>query len=209
MAWNLIGNLVLPGFFYVPANLAVAGVLLALARQAGLSWDHLGFGPGTAWRGLVVGLAAAALVGLALAVAVQLPAADDLLRDEGVLADSSFDRWFVPSIRIPLGTAVFEEVLFRSVLLGALLVRTTTGRAVVVSSVAFGLWHVVPAWEGTSGGAAEVVGAIIGTVLVTTAFGAVLSAMRLWTRSTVAPILTHTATNSLAYVAALVELDLI
>ena len=208
-AWNLTGNLALPGAWYVPANLAVAAVLLALAWRAGLDADDLAVRPGDLGRGLLVGLGAAAVIAAVLALALVIPALDGALESDDVLADSTTDRWFVPLVRIPLGTAVFEEVLFRSVLLGALLTRWSTRTALAASSVLFGLWHVVPAWETTSGSAAATTGAIVGTVVVTTVAGLLFGGLRLRSRSVVAPILAHIGTNSFAYVAALVALDLL
>ena len=104
---------------------------------------------------------------------------------------------------------MFEEVLFRTVLLGALLTRWSTRTALAASSVLFGLWHVVPAWETTSGSVVATAGAIVGTVVVTTVAGLLFGGLRLRSRSVVAPILAHIGTNSFAYVAALVALDLL
>ena len=42
LIWNLVGNLLLPGALYVPANLAVAALLVLLARRAGVGWEALG-----------------------------------------------------------------------------------------------------------------------------------------------------------------------
>ena len=45
--------------------------------------------------------------------------------------------------RIPVGTAVFEEVAFRGVLPGLIARTTTEPAAVGLSSLLFGLWHVL------------------------------------------------------------------
>jgi membrane protease YdiL (CAAX protease family) len=209
VVWNLVGNLVLPGAWYVPGNLAGAALLVGLARRFGLGWGDLGLARDRIPRGLVIGLGAAVLVAVVLGIGLVIPAAESALEDDGVRADTTFDRWFVPLVRIPLGTAVFEEVLFRSVLLGVLLTRHSTRWAVAISSALFGLWHVVPAWEGAGDGAAAVLGAVAGTVAVTAVAGLLFAALLLWSRSVVAPILAHTATNSLAYAAALIALEVV
>lgn len=206
VVWNVVGNLWLPWAWYVPANLAVAGLLIVLARRAGLDWPALGLARADLGRGLVVGLLAMVAVGAVIALGLIVPPIEEVLRDETVRDASTAERWFVPLVRIPLGTAVFEEVLFRSVLLGALLATMRTWKAVAVSSVLFGLWHVVPAWETTDAGVLATVGAVIGTVVVTTIGGVLFAVLRTWSRSVVAPILAHTATNSFAYAAALVAL---
>ncbi len=105
VAWNLIGNLVLPGEWYVPANLAVAAVLLVLGRRAGLGWDELGLRRDRVLRGLLVGAGALLLVAVVLLVALSLPSFDGMLESDQVSGDSRFDHWFVPLVRIPPGTA--------------------------------------------------------------------------------------------------------
>ena len=47
-------------------------------------------------------------------------------------------------VRIPLGTAVAEETIFRGAVLGLLTQRHPRARAVAVSSALFGCWHVLP-----------------------------------------------------------------
>jgi uncharacterized protein len=111
------------------------------------------------------------------------------------------------TLRIPLGTAVFEEVAFRGVLF-ALLVRTMgTASAMAVSSVVFGLWHVPPTMvalqvNGVVVSSAAGVGAIAGAVLVTTVAGMMFCWLRERSGSLLAPILAHWATNSLGLLAA-------
>lgn len=206
-AWNLIGHLVLTGRWELPANLAVAAALVALARTNGLSWGELGLHRDRIPRGLAVGLAATAVVAAGLAVALLIPAAEAVLEAEAVRPASAFDRWFVPLVRIPLGTAVFEETLFRGVILAELLRRHQPSTAVIASSVLFGLWHILPACRTTDGSPLAVAGAVVGTVAVTALAGLIFAALRLWAHSLMAPILAHTATNSLAYTAALIATD--
>lgn len=207
-AWNLLGNLLLPREWYVPANLAMTAVFVSLASRAGVGWGEIGMSAGTIPRGLAIGLASAAVVLVGFVVVLVIPAASEVLAAEAVRPASPFDRWFVPLVRIPLGTAVFEEVLFRGVLLAALLRRLQIRAAVVGSSALFGLWHIVPAWETAEGSPFAVLGTVLGTVVVTTCGGLVFAMLRLWSRSLVAPILAHSATNSLAYTAALAADDL-
>lgn len=208
-AWNLVGNLLLPSGWYVPANLAVAGVVVLIARKAGVSAAELGLARRDLASGVRVGLVATAAVATVLLVAVALPAADSFLDDEVVATDSTAMRWFRPLVRIPLGTVVFEELLFRSVLFG-LLVRLRGDTAALVGTAGlFGLWHVVPTWETAEGGTASLAGALAGTVVLTTVAGVLFGLLRRWSRSVVAPMLAHWSVNALAYLAALVSMDLI
>ena len=209
VGWNLVGNLWLPGWLYIPANLAIASLLVLIARRAGLSWSELGLARDDVGRGLLFGLTAFVLIGFVLALGLVVSPVEEALHDDSVRDASGFDRWFVPLVRIPLGTALFEEILFRSVLLGSLLLSMRTWKAVAVSSLIFGLWHIVPAWETTEGGAWAITGAVIGTVAITSLGGALFGTLRVWSRSILAPILAHTATNSLAYAAAIVAIEVL
>ena len=47
-------------------------------------------------------------------------------------------------VEIPIGTAVYEEVVFRGVILGLALRRLPPLPATLVTSALFGLWHVLP-----------------------------------------------------------------
>jgi membrane protease YdiL (CAAX protease family) len=209
VAWNVVSNLVLPGGWHVPANVAGAAGLIAFARRSGLGWDELGLERRWLGRGVAVGLAAAAAIAMVVALGVAIPWTRTFFESDDVAAASVSERWFTVFIGIPIGTAVFEEVLFRAALLGALLRLMSTRRSVVASSVAFGLWHVVPSWETADGGAGAVAGVVVFTVIVTTFAGVGFALLRVWSKSIVAPILAHAATNSFGYLAAIVALELI
>lgn len=183
-----------------------AVMLLAFARHRKLTWRELGLsrhthGTGLRWGGIVVGVVAAAyLVGVLLPptrtafldVRYHLPAGQVL---------------FTAFVVIPLGTVLFEELAFRSVLWG-LLQRLTHVRWVVLgSSALFGLWHVLPAVAGAAnqavgaalagfGSAAHLV-VIAGTVAFTAAGGLVAGELRRRSGSIFASVGMHWATNAL------------
>ena len=210
VTWNVVGNLWLPGAAYVPANLLIAAILVAIGRSAGLGLPELGLARVDLGRGVVIGLGAFVVIGGVIGLGLVLPPLEEVFQDDSVRDAGDFDRWFVPLVRIPLGTAVYEEVVFRSVLLGIFLATMRrTWQAVAVTSVLFGLWHIVPAIESAGDGAVAVFGAVAGTVFVTALGGLLFGVLRTWSRSVVAPILAHTATNSLAFAAALVALDVL
>ena len=111
-------------------------------------------------------------------------------------------------IVIPLGTAFLEEVAFRGVLLGLCLQRTSVVRAAVISSVAFGLWHIAPtlstassnsALDRGTGSTLAFVGLVIGMVLAMTVAGLVFCWLRLRSTSLLAPFLLHAGVNSTAF----------
>ena len=104
---------------------------------------------------------------------------------------------FVALVRIPLGTVVLEELAFRGVL--PALVGGGWWRATLVSSGLFGLWHVLPSMGASPAVTAALgtSGAVVGTVLFTTAAGVVFRAWQRWSGHLVTPMLLHAVTNSL------------
>ena len=199
-ATDVVANVVVPENARVPVKLLLLVAFVWWARRsAQLSWDALGLDPRQLRRGLRIGAIAVLIVAAGIAVLLAIPATRDYFDSDDVAGDSTALHWLMPLVIIPLGTALFEETLFRGVLLGTLLQTSTQRIAVVVSSVVFGLWHLVPEISAGAG-----VGEIIGTVAFTTAVGVLFAVIRLWARHLAAPVLTHTATNSFAYVAALI-----
>jgi uncharacterized protein len=107
-------------------------------------------------------------------------------------------------IRIPIGTALFEETMFRGVLYGLWRRTLRSWQAATLSSVAFALWHMVAELqrqerqENTSGGdgLASAVPFVFLFLL-----GSALCGLRERTAGVVAPTIVHWALNSSAAVA--------
>ena len=211
LAWNAAVNRVVPSPAYVPANLAVAGLSLAAARRAGVSAAELGLDRQRAGRGLRVGLAAAAPVVAVVAIGAALPATRRfLVGDRRATTGGAGYALYHTLVRIPLGTAVAEEILFRGALLGLLSQRHPRARAVAVSSALFGCWHVLPTLDTmalnplgeTVGDRAGTGGAVLASVAVTALAGLGFSWLRFRGDSVVAPVVVHAALNSSAFAAA-------
>jgi uncharacterized protein len=209
LAWNLAANLWLPRALYVPGALVTAAALVAVAvRVGGLGPAELGLGRDEVRRGLAFGLAAAAAVAAVLAAAAAWPATRGLFEDRRAGGASAAAVAYLALVRVPLGTVVVEETLFRGVLLGLALRRWPAGTAAAASSAAFGLWHLLPARQVTSFNpvtdalagdpltrAVGVAVAVAGTALA----GLVFCWLRLRSGSLLAPTLAHWATNGLGY----------
>lgn len=205
---NILSNRLAPAAFYVPTNLAVTAALLALAsmqvgpRDTGLvEWRR-----GAIWGGTVVA------VGLGVfLLAAALPPTRGLFDDSRV--DGGLGRMlYEVFLRIPFGTVVLEELAFRGVLPAVFARHMSTIKAVLLSSLLFGFWHVLPSLSisevnpvlgGLLGdGVAAKVGGVVFAVVGTFIAGLWLSFLRFGSRSLLAPVIAHVGSNSGAYLIA-------
>lgn len=193
---------------YVPANLFAAIVLTLIATSVlGLSLEDLGIAtstPGDAVLGLVLGGALAA----------PLFALSATTRGARVVADRRVAHLrgaalaYQTLVRVPLGTALWEELAFRGVLVAAWRDEGDVTGA-LVSSAVFGLWHVAPAATMVRVNApgarrATVVRGVAATVAATACAGLALVWLRVRTDSLAAPVALHAALNSLATLASVI-----
>ncbi len=195
----------------------IAGALLAYARWSGLTWSQLGLARSQLRHGLRWGLSAAGLVALVYLVGVAMPWTRSAFLDS---------RYHLSALRavttalvvIPVSTVLVEEIAFRSVLWAALNRHLTAWRALGISSMMFGLWHVLPSLHlattnqaigGALGtGAQATVLAVAGTVLFTGLGGVVAGELRRRSGSVLASMGMHWATNSLGVMFALLAWSL-
>jgi membrane protease YdiL (CAAX protease family) len=208
VAINVASNRLVPEAGYVPFAVASAGALVWLGRRVdGLSWEALGLDRTDLPPGLRWGARLAGVVFVVYLVAFLLPATTDLFLDERVEDLSLAGALYAALVRVPLGTVLLEEVAFRSVLPAALALRLRVGWAVALSSLAFGLWHVLPSLGlgDVNPVADDTVGqlpgwfTVLASVLATALVGVGFWWLRARTRSVVAPMLVHWATNGLGY----------
>lgn len=203
----------------VPHASLVAGpvcvaALTVLSRFSGLSWQDLGLGPGTWRRGLRWAGVVILIVGVVIAAGALLPVTRDAFRDTRYRLDLG-SALLTAFVLIPVGTVLVEEMAFRSVLWGLLARARGTGPATVISSVLFGLWHVLPSLRlasdnsvvkdavgGSSGqGPAAQVLAVLGAVVFTALSGVVFCELRRRSGSVLASAGLHWATNALSVLA--------
>jgi membrane protease YdiL (CAAX protease family) len=193
----------------VPTCVAAAALLVALARRDGCSWTALGLGreslgPGLRWAGALV---AAVLLGYLVAVA--LPPTRQAFADTRATSLSGAALLWHLLVRIPLGTALLEEVAFRGVVYAMVERRRGVRAAVVGSSLLFGLWHVLPSLglRRANAAVADVlgsgpVGAVVAAVAATTLAGVVFCELRRRSGGLLAPFALHWALNALGLLVA-------
>ena len=150
-----------------------------------------------------------------IAVGLGVASCSDAVRarfgDERVAGHGRARAAYELAVRIPVETAVSEEVIFRSALLGLALSRRSTPAALASTSLLFGLWHVLPTWASLDGSAlgtltgtrpAPRVTSVVGVVGATTCAGLAFAALRLRSGSVVAPVVAHAALNMTSFVIA-------
>lgn len=169
-AWSTV---VLPALDLTDRRRAVvnAGFGMGLASASGCTTVDLGL---ARWRsGLRWGLGAAAVPVVGAAVVASIPALAQRVRP----SDDDLAEWVL--LRIPLGTVVAEELVFRSVF---------DAVSPTLSPIFFGLWHIHPARAAGD----SVLGTVVGTALA----GGVFSWLRRRSGSVLAPALLHYAVNA-------------
>ena len=120
------------------------------------------------------------------------------------------------ALRIPIGTALAEELLFRSGLTALFAQRRPWPVAVATASALFGLWHVLPTVQSldsnpavgsVNAGPARTTGAVAGVVATTAVAGIGFSLLGRRARSVLAPVLVHATLNGATYAAGRVIAD--
>ncbi|GAA4895425.1 CPBP family intramembrane metalloprotease [Stackebrandtia albiflava] len=200
-----VANRLGPGHTGTVVEPVVALGLILLARRSGLTWHDLGLSRRTWWRGLKYALVAVAAVAVVYLVAVAVPVTRQAFLD-GRYQLPAGAALLTALVFIPLGTILLEEVVFRGVLLGLLGRHRNGWLAVSISSVLFGLWHILPAAAlganrlvtvvlGSGPGARIVL--IAGVVAFTGLAGWLLCELRRRSGSVIAAAGLHWATNGL------------
>jgi membrane protease YdiL (CAAX protease family) len=180
--------------------------MILLGRWGGLSLEGMGLGRRHLRRGAIYAAVAVVAVAAVYLAAAALPATRDAFDDQ---------RYQVPLpeavvkalVVIPIATVLPEEVAFRGVLWGLLASRHRAVVATAVSSILFGLWHILPSLrmgtvnaavdEATGAGLPWTLLVVAGAVLFTALAGVLLCELRRRSGSLLAPIGLHWATNGL------------
>jgi len=210
VAYNVVRAFGVLGRFKDVAAVGLALTMLALARYAGLGASGLGLARPDLRRGARYGAIVLGATTAVLVVAAAIPATSGFLDDDR--AKVSFPSLvFAVAVLTLVVTVIPEELAFRGVLLGAGTALWSEGPAALVSSALFGLWHISPTLgtmsenHATASAATTPAGAalvVLGSVVATFVAGLVFCWLRLRSRSLLAPVLAHLATNGAALVVA-------
>lgn len=212
LAYGYVIVKIVPETLYVPVNLAAAGAVLALAHRAGAGWDGLGLARDKLGSGAKWGLLSAVPIAAVVATGVALTLTRPYFVEARFASLGTAALLYQLLVRIPLGTALSEELIFRGGLLGFYGRRHSFWRAALMSSFVFGLWHILPsigsvssnaAGETLSSTAARAAGVAV-TVVATGAAGMVFCWLRKRSGSVLAPVITHASLNGFAVLGGIV-----
>lgn len=206
LAYSLLLNRFIPEDFHLVANMLAACGLVWLALHIGATVADVGLERDRMRDGFRLGLRAAVPIVAAVLLVIAIPPTRSLFVNDAAAVATTGQALFDIFIRIPFGTVIPEELMFRGALMGLMLRRHSPMRAATYSSLLFGVWHVLPTLTSLNVEAAGVVSdsfaqqsaAIIGAVLATGAIGFAFAWLRLRSRSVVAPIIAHLAFNMTA-----------
>jgi hypothetical protein len=207
---NVAVHRLLPAPAGAALNLATAAGLTAFARRAGCSRRDLGIDPGDAASGLRAGIAAAALAGGAVALAAALPPTRRFFHDRRHSGIGRREAAYHLAVRIPLATALAEELQFRGVLLALLRRRRSPAAAALWTSLLFGASHALPTIDHYRGNPVSDLApdpgrgrrlTVLATTLSTASAGGAFAWLRLRSGSVLAPTVAHAAVNISAYLA--------
>ena len=190
-------------------NLASAITLTAFALRTGCTPAELGLEWTDLKRGLKTGSVAAACCSTSIGIAAALPPTRKFFLDARLIGMSRRETLYHASVRIPVATALAEEIMFRSVL-HALFAREHSRRATLTwTSLLFGLWHILPTLDTFEGNPASRIvqnpvrarlTAVLGVAGTTAGAGLYFSYLRLRSGSVAAAVLPHAAINVVALV---------
>lgn len=196
--------------WYVPTCIVGSLILLGIGLLDKQTWTEMGLGPGTYLTGLLWALGCVLGVLVLYFIGIALPFTRKFFYDERGGEQGGWDLMRNALVIVPFGTVLLEEVAFRGVLLAMVWSRFGLVWGITVSSLAFGLWHILPSLvmhetnagvsstlgTGTRAQVISVVLSVVGTALA----GVVFCLLRVGSGSLLAPMGLHWATNGLGFV---------
>lgn len=212
MAVLVAANLVMhrwTGLFGLVTAVVVCVLLLGVLRWAGGTRADVGLAPSTLAHGARWALALFGVVGVVYLAGALLPATRALFEDRRYDGMNGSELVLHVLVLVPVGTVLVEEIAFRGVLYGLVCRVRGAVWATVVSSLLFGLWHVLPSLHLTTAKPALTTAfgdsalgaalAVLSAVLFTAAAGVLFCELRRHSGSLLAPMGLHWALNALGY----------
>jgi membrane protease YdiL (CAAX protease family) len=133
------------GWAFIAGSLAFVALLLAwLARSSGVSLADIGLTRANTGRSAIVGAGLATAITLPVVIYFTFPFGVEGGIDYEDVEEKTWGGFLLwAGVKEPLGTAFFEEALFRGALLAKMTLAWGARWALVASSLTFALWHLI------------------------------------------------------------------
>jgi len=150
--YNNVVNFLPPSLhapLYVWMNLGVLFLVWILSRRyLNLTLSDIGCTKQNIGKSILYGLGLSALVILPFVILLWLlPTLGFELKSPRLETIARDIFWWRIFVRIPIGTAFFEEMLFRGIFYGYLMKKISRARTILITSLFFGFWHIMPAFR--------------------------------------------------------------
>lgn len=207
--YGIILSYTLPPKRHFAVNVLCAVTVGVFGYIAGLSLPDMGLSFRQLLEAIPITLAISAVIAGVIYLSTRISWLRHIFSGAPLAGGTRKQIAYAVGVRIPLSTALLEEVLFRGVLLGLLLNDHSAIVAVVISAVIFGIWHIFPTVAQMEHNKAlasllqrrQRVGMVVGTVATTTLAGIAFNLLRLWTGSLFTPWFVHWVINGSATLA--------
>lgn len=203
IAYNVIINKYLEEKWHLLFSLTLSTtVIWWVVRFSDITLGSISTRLGSIVPGVIYGTAAYVIISLVIASTIFIPFAKGFLNDKRVIRLNTRQFLYKTLVNLPIATVFLEEVIFRGVMLALLMQDFTATQSVLISSLLFGLWHVLPAYTSvvTNDSLKTIkkpaIPVVVGTVFITFLAGIGFSWLRLASGSLIAPMMAHFATNS-------------
>lgn len=201
----------IPRKAHISSNLLAALATVGLGLFLGLSLPQMGLTLDGVKNVIIISALATGAIFLGTFAVSFLPFLRHIFLGESFANARVRKVFFEAGFRIPLGTALVEEILFRGVLLGILLQSYSPLTSTIIAAAVFGLWHIAPSINSIESNTAvqerlrskslHAKGSVAGIVLVTFIAGLFFNWLRIISGTILTTWLVHWAINSSGAVA--------
>jgi membrane protease YdiL (CAAX protease family) len=204
---NLVGRQPWHKTWYPVTNLGATGAVLAAAAASGLTATDLGLRHDRLLGGVRAGVRPAVTLAAGWLVLAAVPATRPALADKRITGLTWRQVAYQITVRIPVGTVLWEEAAFRGALQASLRRVLPGPAAIAVTSGVFGVWHIRPTVDALrinqiAASRRAALGSVTAALAGSAAAGVLLSWLRERSGSLAAPILLHLTANCGAALAA-------
>lgn len=186
---------ILPPKWHFSTNVLAAFAAVTWADYNGLSLRDIKLRPEFSWLDLSLILGAILACYVILYASTKITFFRNFYLSNGTSSMSRRKIIKETAWRIPMGTALTEEVMFRGVLLGAFMMVLDATWSVVWSGIIFGFWHAFGPLK-AGGSIPAILKRTTGHIVATSLGGMLMGVLCLWSSSVIMPWLFHWTLNA-------------